>query len=184
MSFSNPVSAEVGSAWSEVRVERLKVLLLQGLSASQIARALGGVSRNAVIGKIHRLGLAGGRPPAPPGPRTAIPARAARPRKAPVPRGPRAPNPEPPSGGASAAAAPRRPAPVVEAVGRVADLAALPRRACRWPIGDPKDAAFSWCGAPAPLGPYCEDHRARAYRATPVPVAIGRTPAGPVRRGA
>ncbi len=183
MSSTNPVSAEAGSAWSEARVERLKALLLQGLSASQVAKALGGVSRNAVIGKSHRLGLAGGRPPSPPGRRATTPARAARPRKAPGPRGPRPPAPKPPSGGASAAAARRRPAPVVEAVGRVADLAALPRRACRWPIGDPKDAAFSWCGAPAPLGPYCEDHRARAYRATPVPVASGRTPAGPARRG-
>ncbi|PVM88600.1 GcrA family cell cycle regulator [Caulobacter endophyticus] len=178
MSSSNSVFAKAGSVWSEARVERLNALLLQGLSASQIAKALGGVSRNAVIGKSHRLGLAGGSPPSPPGRRATIPARAARPRKAPVPRCPRPPTPEPPSGGASAAAVRRRPASVVEAIGRVADLTALPRRACRWPIGDPKDAAFSWCGASAPLGPYCDDHRARAYRATPVRVASGRAPAG------
>lgn len=75
----------------------------------------------------------------------------------------------------------RRPAPLVEAVGRVTDLAALPRRACRWPIGDPKAAGFSWCGAAAPLGPYCQDHRARAYRATPVPVSSRRASAGRAR---
>ena len=45
--------------WSEDRVEQLKTLWTEGLSASQIARALGGVTRNAVIGKVHRLGLAG-----------------------------------------------------------------------------------------------------------------------------
>src|SRR5664279_3090201 len=45
--------------WSDDRVEQLKNLWTEGLSASQIARALGGVTRNAVIGKVHRLGLAG-----------------------------------------------------------------------------------------------------------------------------
>ena len=45
--------------WSDDRVEQLKSLWTEGLSASQIARALGGVTRNAVIGKVHRLGLSG-----------------------------------------------------------------------------------------------------------------------------
>ena len=44
--------------WSDERVDQLKSLWTEGLSASQIARALGGVTRNAVIGKVHRLGLA------------------------------------------------------------------------------------------------------------------------------
>ena len=42
--------------WSEDRVDRLKVLWADGLSASQVAKQLGGVTRNAVIGKVHRLG--------------------------------------------------------------------------------------------------------------------------------
>src|SRR5690348_9934005 len=58
--------------WTDDRVEQLKNLWTEGLSASQIARALGGVTRNAVIGKVHRLGLAG----------RAGPARAERPRAA------------------------------------------------------------------------------------------------------
>src|ERR1700749_2552952 len=45
--------------WTDDRVEQLKNLWTEGLSASQIARALGGVTRNAVIGKVHRLCLAG-----------------------------------------------------------------------------------------------------------------------------
>src|SRR5262249_62413387 len=45
--------------WTDERVETLKKLWLDGLSASQIAKHLGGVTRNAVIGKVHRLGLSG-----------------------------------------------------------------------------------------------------------------------------
>ena len=43
--------------WTEERVELLKKLWAEGLSASQVAKQLGGVTRNAVIGKVHRLGL-------------------------------------------------------------------------------------------------------------------------------
>ena len=46
-------------SWTEERIEELRKLWGEGLSASQIANTLGGVSRNAVIGKIHRLGLSG-----------------------------------------------------------------------------------------------------------------------------
>ena len=46
-------------AWTDERVEQLKKLWSDGLSASQIAAELGNVTRNAVIGKVHRLGLSG-----------------------------------------------------------------------------------------------------------------------------
>jgi GcrA cell cycle regulator len=45
--------------WTDDRVEQLKKLWEGGLSASQIAAELGNVTRNAVIGKVHRLGLSG-----------------------------------------------------------------------------------------------------------------------------
>src|SRR5712672_3472721 len=45
--------------WTDERVELLKKLWTDGLSASQIAAELGGITRNAVIGKVHRLGLSG-----------------------------------------------------------------------------------------------------------------------------
>src|SRR5436309_13039421 len=45
--------------WTDERVEMLKKLWADGLSASQIAAELGGITRNAVIGKVHRLGLSG-----------------------------------------------------------------------------------------------------------------------------
>src|SRR3546814_8263316 len=44
-------------AWTDERIDTLKAMWEKGMTASQIAEALGGVSRNAVIGKAHRLGL-------------------------------------------------------------------------------------------------------------------------------
>ena len=51
--------------WTDERVSTLKKLWMDGLSASQIAKQLGGVTRNAVIGKVHRLGLSGRAAPSP-----------------------------------------------------------------------------------------------------------------------
>ena len=48
-----------GPGWTDTRTERLKALWADGRSASEIAGLLGEVTRNAVIGKVHRLGLAG-----------------------------------------------------------------------------------------------------------------------------
>ena len=56
-------------SWTDERVELLKKMWTEGQSASQIAKELGGVTRNAVIGKVHRLGLSnrsGGQAPAAP----------------------------------------------------------------------------------------------------------------------
>ncbi|MFN3615775.1 MAG: GcrA family cell cycle regulator, partial [Rubrimonas sp.] len=44
-------------SWTDDRVEKLQQMWAEGQSAAQIAKALGGVTRNAVIGKVHRLGL-------------------------------------------------------------------------------------------------------------------------------
>lgn len=64
-------------SWTDERVERLKKMWNEGQSASQIAKDLGGVTRNAVIGKVHRLGLsnrtAGEAAPAPADPVVAPP---------------------------------------------------------------------------------------------------------------
>src|SRR5437764_15455521 len=77
--------------WTDERVETLKKLWLDGLSASQIAKHLGGVTRNAVIGKVHRLGLSGRAAPSQPAhpvfkaPRPARPAASAAPVRRPSP---------------------------------------------------------------------------------------------------
>src|SRR5688500_652792 len=60
------VTREGEMGWTEARVEILKKLWQDGLSASQIAKQLGGVTRNAVIGKVHRLGLSGRAAPSKP----------------------------------------------------------------------------------------------------------------------
>ena len=64
--------------WTDERVELLRKLWSEGLSASQIAAQLGGVTRNAVIGKVHRLKLSsrGRSTAAPPGPATGSARRA------------------------------------------------------------------------------------------------------------
>jgi len=135
--------------WSEDRVTTLSKLWLEGLSASQIARRLGGITRNAVIGKVHRLGLSGR--PAPAGiPRTTILRARRAPRRAPAPRPPR-------SAIVVIAAPPEGP-------GLVHDMRHLGAHACKWPIGDPKDDSFSFCGRPAE-GRYCTAHERVGVRA-------------------
>src|SRR4029450_4928048 len=54
-------------SWTDERIERLKAMWTKGATASQIADELGGVSRNAVIGKAHRLGLEARPSPVKPG---------------------------------------------------------------------------------------------------------------------
>jgi GcrA cell cycle regulator len=143
------------TGWTNPRVESLKSLWLEGLSASQVAKQLGGVTRNAVIGKIHRLGLsgrgAGGN--APPRVRAARAVRGASP---------------PPGRLAAPPCAAAKREPVVlqfEGPGRVRSMAQLHGHICKWPIGDPHRADFSFCGEDAPGdGPYCADHHRRAYR--------------------
>src|SRR4051794_37014745 len=119
-------------SWTDERIERLKSLWTKGMTASHIADELGGVSRNAVIGKAHRLGLQSRPSPVkanepPPKPRVkarAEPAAAA-PQKAPVADAPApAPKAEPkpapsPAGPAGAdAKAGDSPDPVVRSIGR------------------------------------------------------------------
>jgi GcrA cell cycle regulator len=107
-------------SWTEERIERLKKMWHQGATASQIADELGGVSRNAVIGKAHRLGLEQRPSPVKPGEEKevkkaapAAPAAAAAPKLAPKPDGPKsaAPAPAPavaaPAGSAQPAIPPR-----------------------------------------------------------------------------
>ncbi|MAC80157.1 MAG: GcrA cell cycle regulator [Rhodobacteraceae bacterium] len=75
-------------SWTDERVELLKKMWSEGQSASQIAKELGGVTRNAVIGKVHRLGLSNrtsGAAPAPAASPAAAPKAEAKPKPAPKP---------------------------------------------------------------------------------------------------
>jgi len=149
-------------AWTEDRVETLKKLWTEGLSASQIATEMGGVTRNAVIGKVHRLGLSGRATPSRP-PRARARPKAAAPRKsaaAPVakssPVAPVARKEEP-------VAAPIEPQKLPS--GEFATVLTLTNKLCKWPIGDPAKPGFKFCGRGATdSAPYCKEHAAQAYQ--------------------
>ncbi len=169
--------------WTEQRIEILRKLWGQGQTASQIAGILGGITRNAVIGKAHRLGLTGRPSPikreagASPQPR----------RRAAAPMSRRMPGCWPAGPGAWSAAAanpwhsaaqhaPTQRAEASEHVHREAPMAPPPKqpstrvaahvgsRTCSWPMGDPKQPGFHFCGEPAEAGkPYCAHHCHVAY---------------------
>jgi GcrA cell cycle regulator len=145
--------------WTDERVALLKKLWAEGLSASQIAKLLTGVTRNAVIGKVHRLGLAGRATPSRPAKR---PVRVARPRPA-VPASPAAPRLRPAAPAVYQAEAPVL-EPLVLDTGATATVLTLNDRMCKWPIGDPADNTFAFCGRAACSGPYCAEHNRVAYQ--------------------
>ncbi len=114
-------------SWTDERIETLRKMWDSGMTATQIAEELGGVSRNAVIGKAHRLGLAS-RPspvkPNAPEAKAAAPAAEAAPapRPAPAPKpAPAAAAPEPretaPAAAPAQPAAPKADGPVLRSVG-------------------------------------------------------------------
>ena len=138
-------------SWTDERIELLRKLWSEGLSASQIATRIGGgITRNAVIGKVHRLGLEGR-----------------------MRTGSGAPQPDADGGiglrRADASVVPVEPAPVAEpesdpATAKVT-LLHLTEQTCKWPIGDPGTPSFHFCGRRAELGlPYCAAHARIAYQ--------------------
>ena len=171
-------------SWTDERVETLKKMWGEGQSASQIAKELGGVTRNAVIGKVHRLGLsnrAGGSRAAPAAkakaPVKEKPAKveAAKPqtesasppptpitRKAIIPAGqPLPPQPSANEISPEALASVRE----VEKKAKKISLMELTERTCKWPIGDPATEDFWFCGLGVQAGkPYCEAHVGVAFQ--------------------
>lgn len=146
--------------WTEERIALLQKLWGQGYSASQIANQLQGVTRNAVIGKIHRLGK---RPEGQTArPRPARAAAAAQPARRPAPVEARRIAPQQP--GPDWAARPFRTAALLEEPG-LATSTTLEANMCRWPIGDPDQAGFSFCGRSVEGSrPYCHGHSRVAYK--------------------
>ena len=131
--------------WTDEQVEELKRLWDKGLTTGEIGKALG-VSKNAVVGKAHRLGLNS--------------------RPSPIRRGDEdAGNTTAPAAEkkktVKAAAAPKDTKKEVKKLFTVNDLTST---SCRWPIGDPKDEDFHFCGKETlPDKPYCAEHAAIAY---------------------
>jgi len=142
------------SVWTEDRVRRLKTLWLEGRSAEHIGRELAcGITRNAVLGKVRRLGLSAGRAA------TAAP-EAKR-------QAPRAGRTGPPATSVPGAGLPRDEEPV--------SLLDVGRYQCRWPLADPTSGGFRLCGARVSRGAYCGRHAAIGYRpARETPRALER----------
>jgi GcrA cell cycle regulator len=140
--------------WTEERVALLRDRVDAGLTCGQIAREIG-VSRNAVIGKVNRLGLSrfksmiAGEPGRPAAPKIARPKMPIRQRPYP--------------------ALPRKqplafPEPEVDAAKRCS-LLELQQGHCRWPISEPGAEDFGFCGNQRVDGlPYCAAHARMAYR--------------------
>jgi len=150
--------------WNEERIAELRRLWSEGFSASQIADRLGGITRNAVIGKAHRLNLPGRPSPI----QRQLGERKARQR-------PAAARPAAERMVLAAVAEPR----AAHSSGKIAraprpfrggpiDYSAaltLTDRNCHWPIGHPNEPGFHFCGAPSSPGrPYCTAHCQQAYR--------------------
>lgn len=152
--------------WTDERVEVLKKLWTGGLSASRIAGELGGVTRNAVIGKVHRLGLAArAKSPA------ASPPRARKARQSSAAFRP----PRTSMRGNTALAltlAPadeldREPEPAenIVPIGQRCTILELTEDKCHWPLGDPGQVDFCFCGGKSIVGlPYCGYHARMAYQ--------------------
>jgi GcrA cell cycle regulator len=157
---------EAGQGWTDDRVALLRRLWEDGQSASKIAAQLGGVTRNAVIGKVHRLGLGGRARGAEEAPasvskvveiETAI---AVVETQAPEPVAIVAHRPAP----EFPAPAPA-PEPVALAVSQRVTIMDLRESMCRWPLGDPTTPEFRFCGARSITGlPYCTHHAEIAYQ--------------------
>lgn len=163
--------------WTDERVERLKKLWADGLSASQIAAQLGGVSRNAVIGKVHRLNLPGRAKSG--GQATVRTKRTTAAPRAPAYAGRTAMQTtrtiSRSSGGAALkedldvvaeqAFDPRPVEDVVVPISRRLSLVELSERTCKWPIGDPLQEGFHFCGNDSgDASPYCGYHAKLAFQ--------------------
>lgn len=152
-------------SWNDERVELLKKLWSEGLSASQIAGRIGSVTRNAVIGKVHRLGLSGRATT------TRMKSHRPRTRAAVVKRPPVKPR-FANVGNTALRALYQEAEPYVAPAEELVipmeqrrSIQTLEECSCRWPIGDPQDAEFHFCGKNKVAGlPYCELHARRAFQ--------------------
>ena len=163
--------------WNDTRIRQLKKMWADGESAGEIAATLGGLSRNAIIGKIYRLGLSNRDPvPAvkidkPKGKKqpkvastTALPSGQ---NKLPLRRPPvvRAGEPLPPQPAANEISEDvlRTAAETLKKAKKIS-LMELTEKTCKWPVGDPSTDDFWFCGLDSETGkPYCKAHNDVAF---------------------
>lgn len=144
--------------WTDEVVEELRKMWDRGMTTGQIAKALN-VTKNSIIGKVHRLCLT-----ARPSPIKKTPAKDVKksaPEKAPV-----KPVKEKKVSVANVVEKTPLPSPSVTEVPEETNipLVKLDNHSCRWPLGDPKDDDFCFCGKRVKTGQtYCEEHASIAY---------------------
>ena len=150
--------------WTDEAVEELKKMWDKGMTTGQIAKVLN-VTKNSIIGKVHRLCLTA-RPSPIKKSNNSTPEKK-------TPKASKTPKSTTPSKPATekviketkkeAAIETQKPAqPVVEETN--IPLVKLDNHTCRWPLGDPKDDDFCFCGKRIKTGQtYCEEHAAIAY---------------------
>ncbi len=145
------------SVWTDEKKKELERLWSIGMSARDIAAAMQPISRNAVIGKIHRMKLA------PPSSKQLKPSQAARSSPTQHPSRTR------PTAEQKRAMVTARAAEIAEEAAAPAPPEAIPHTeltaaVCQWPIGDPRSPNFSFCGGMPRAGtPYCAHHGRSAY---------------------
>ena len=121
--------------WTDDKIKNLKKLWLKGATTAEIAKKLG-LSKNSIIGKVHRLNLEN--------------------RPSPIKK-----------------AAPVKKTKKIERKPERIGIMDLKLNTCRWPIGDPMDADFHFCGKNTVMGkPYCEEHCAMAYAGSSKETAV------------
>ena len=118
-------------SWTEEKIKQLKKLWSKGKTTVEIAKEMG-ISKNSVIGKVHRLDLTA--------------------RPSPIKRK------------ETVVSNHRKPASLHKNSGGKCRLMDLKTNTCRWPIGEPEDKDFHFCGKQTSTGkPYCPDHCLEAY---------------------
>ncbi len=135
-------------SWTDDRVAILKKLWGEGKTAAEIAKELGEVTRNAVIGKAHRLKLSNRVSPIQQNKKPALKAVSAVPKPAPIQK--------------------KMPPKIIVHSNNGARIALIDLKPsqCRWSDGDPREADFGFCGSEILPGlPYCPEHAKIAYQA-------------------
>lgn len=161
-------------SWTDERIATLKKMWKDGKSAAEIAKVLAkGVTRNAVIGKAHRMGLSGRpspikKPAETPKKETAkkeskkavkivVPKKTVVPVVTGVKHNPLVREVTPPRQFVKEEFPADGGVPLID----------LTERMCKWPFGDPREDEFTFCGRPIRSGtPYCVDHASMAYQSS------------------
>ncbi len=145
--------------WTDEAVEELKKMWDKGMTTGQIAKALN-VTKNSIIGKVHRLCLTARPSPIKKSNNSTTEKKISKPQKVEKATKQNCKTVKEPT--TPTVSETKAPTPTVEETN--IPLVKLDNHTCRWPMGDPKDEDFCFCGKRIRTGQtYCEEHAAVAY---------------------